>query len=65
MARGYRRLSPADEDEMWVAAASRPCGQADSWYFGAVDGDGAGLSGAVWRDPTRSAATVTGSVELG
>ena len=63
MARGYRRLSLADEDEIWsrlrAGHAAKPI--ARDW---AVDGDGAGLSGAVWRDPARSAATVTGSVGL-
>ena len=64
MARGYRRFSSADEDELWAW-----CGlvmrQADSSGVGVVDLGGTGIPGAVWRDPAGTQAPVAGPVEPG
>jgi hypothetical protein len=69
MARGYRWLTAADEDEIWERLrgghAARSCGQADGSGVGVADRDGPGLSGAVWRYPTRAQAAGAGAVELG
>ena len=65
MARGYRRLSPADEDEIWARLRAGHAAKPTARALGLLDRDGAGLSGAVWRDPSRCATAVAGSVELG
>ena len=65
MARGYRRVSSADEDEIWAWLRAGHAAKPTARVLGLTTGDGAGLSGAVWRDPARSQARVAGSVELG
>jgi hypothetical protein len=63
MARCYRRLSPADEDEIWVRLRAGHAAKPTAREFGVVDRDGAGLSGAVRWDSTGSSASLGGSVE--
>jgi hypothetical protein len=65
MARGYRRFSPADEDEIWGSVASWSCGKANCSGLGADGRWGAGVPGAVWWDPARSASALSGPVESG
>ena len=51
MARGYRRLSPADEDEIWARLRAGHAAKPTARALGLSTGRGAGLPGAVWRDP--------------
>jgi hypothetical protein len=64
MARGWRRLSAADEDEIWellrAGHAAKPTAG-----VGVVDLGGAGLPGAVWWDPACTQAPLAGPVEPG
>ena len=64
MGRGYRRFSPADEDEIWARLraghAAKPTARALGW---STSGCGVTWSGA--GDPPGAAASVTFSVEFG
>ena len=65
MGRGYRRLTPADEDEIWARLRAGHAAKPTARALGLSTGDGAWLSGAVWRDPARAASARIGPVELG
>ncbi len=65
MVRGYRRFSPADEDEIWARLRAGHAAKPTARALGLVDLRGAGLPGAMRWDPTSAPASVAGTVELG
>ena len=65
MARGYRRLSAAVEDEICARLRAGHAARPTARALGISTSGGHGYLVAVWRDPARTSAAITGSVEPG